>query len=638
MVKNMDIETEPSVGKEKEGGRIQQFLLAVLACVIACTAYYQFVVNTAVVDLEMSVNESSHFTLYWAADGEGYSERRIATVKTHSGKDTYSFNLTNISKVGRLRVDTHSIIGEVTLKSLAIHQEGYESIILNDPSSFSKLVPLQQIETTRVDENGLWIKSNGTDPNLELLVSARYLGIDKVWLFIRLLVIAIVTCGIVYAVAPLIEDFAIVPVLLFGVWLLVFTMAGVSKQNVHPDEYVHIAATHYYADHWLPPVVDDPSIRDTYSVYGVSRLNNGEIYYFFSGKTYKLLQFFDLPENFAYRFFNVALFGAIFFLTIGNLYARIAALPYLVSSQIWYVFSYCGSDAFALFISFLVSWQLIDPNSLLHRYLKGGGALLRLIGLVVLPVFLGTVFILKMNYYPFVGLFYLVLGVKMFFTEEYYLGKKDALKRLILITVLGLSFLGVRMVADYTINGSDRGDKIVELQEKYGHYKYKRSTPPEDRVPTFLIKDRGVTFSELIPKYHWDIQTFQSSFGVFGYFTITSPQQYYFIVKWFGSALLLFILISSFTRGGILGAGITGVVCSCSVILILASLHRSWTADFQPQGRYLFPIIPMFAICLGHNIKAINRRVLILLVGIMCMLGVYSFIFQGLLKIPKIPF
>jgi len=638
MVKNMDIETEPSVGKEKEGGRIQQFLLAVLACVIACTAYYQFVVNTAVVDLEMSVNESSHFTLYWAADGEGYSERRIATVKAHSGKDIYSFNLTNISKVSRLRVDTHSTIGEVTLKSLAIHQEGYEPIILDDQLSFSKLVPLQQIETTRVDENGLWIKSNGTDPNLELLVSARYLGIDKVWLFIRLLVIAIVTCGIVYAVAPLVEDFAIVPVLLFGVWLLVFTMAGISKQNVHPDEYVHIAATHYYADHWLPPVVDDPSIRDTYSVYGVSRLNNGEIYYFFSGKTYKILQFFDLPENFAYRFFNVALFGAIFFLTIGNLYARIAALPYLVSSQIWYVFSYCGSDAFALFISFLVSWQLIDPNSFLHRYLKGGGAVLRLIGLVVLPVFLGTVFILKMNYYPFVGLFYLVLGVKMFFTEEYYWEKKDALKRLILITVLGLSFLGVRMAADYTINGSDRDDKIVELQEKYGHYKYKRSTPPEDRAPTFLVKDRGVAFSELIPKYHWDIKTFQSSFGVFGYFTIMSSQQYYYIVKWFGSALLLFILISSFTRGGILGAGITGVVCSCSVILILASLHRSWTADFQPQGRYLFPIIPMFGICLGHNIKAINRRVLILLVGIMCMLGVYSFIFQGLLKTPKIPF
>ncbi len=232
--------------KEKEGGGIQKFLLASLACVIACTAYYQFVVNTAVVDLEMSVNQSGDFTLYWAAAGEDYSERRIAIVKAHSGKDTYSFNLTNISKVARLRVDTHCTIGEVTLKSLVIHQEGYESIILDGPPSFSKLVPLQQIEATRVDGNGLWIKSNGTDPNLELLVSAHYLGIDKVWLFIRLLVIVLFTCSILYAFSPLTQKFAIVPVLLFGIWLLVFTMAGVSKQNVHPDEYVHIAATHYY--------------------------------------------------------------------------------------------------------------------------------------------------------------------------------------------------------------------------------------------------------------------------------------------------------------------------------------------------------------------------------------------------------
>lgn len=634
----MDIETDLTIGKEKEGGGIQKYLLAIFACVIACSAYYQFVLNTAVADLEISVNQSGDFTIYWAAVGENYSERRVAHVKVHPGKDTYSLNLTNISQVGRLRVDTHCSIGEVTLKSLAIHQEGYESIILDDPLSFSKLVPLQQIETTRVDENGLWIKSNGSDPNLELLVSARYLGIDKIWLLIRLLVIVILTSGIVYAFAPFTQNFAIVPVLLFGIWLLVFTMAGVSEQNVHPDEYVHIAATLYYADHWLPPVVDDPSIRDTYSVYGISRLNSGEIYYLFSGKTYKFLQFFDLPKNFAYRFFNVALFGAIFFLTIRNIYARIAALPYLVSSQIWYVFSYCGSDAFALFISFLASWQLIDPNSILHRYLKGGGALLCLAALVALPVFLGNVLVLKMNYYPFVGLFYLVLMVRMFFTEEYYWEKKDALKRLILITILGLGFLGVRMGADYAINGSDRGEKIIELQEKYAHHEYKKSTPPEDRARALFIKDRGVTFDELIPKYHWDIKTLQSSFGVFGYFTIISPQQYYFIVKWFGSALLLFILISSFTRGGLLGAGVTGVVCGASVMLILASLHHSWVVDFQPQGRYLFPIVPMFGICLGHNVKAINRRVLILLVGIMCMLGLYSFIFQGLLKIPKIPF
>lgn len=634
----MNIEKDVAGEKEKEGSGIQKYLFAFLTCAIACLSYYQFVLNTAVVDLEISVPQSGIFSIYWAAPGENYSERRLAHVNVHPGKRSYSFHLADISKVDRLRVDTHSSIGEVTLKSLVIHQEGYESIILNDTISFEKLIPLQQIESTKTDESGLWIQSSGEDPNFELLVSAHYLGIDKAMLSVRLLVIVVFTCGILYAVSPLTLNFALVPVLMFGVWLLVFTMAGVSKENVHPDEYVHIAATQYYADHWLPPVVDDPSIRNTYSIYGVSRLNSGEIYYLFSGKTYKLLQFFHLPEGFSYRFFNVALFGVIFFLTISNFYARIAALPYLVSSQVWYVFSYCGSDAFALFITFILGWQLIDPGSLLHRYLKGGGLLTYLLGLVALPFFLGTAFMLKMNYYPFVALFYLALGVRMFFSEDYYWEKKDALKRLILISILGLSFLGVRMGADYAINGADRGAKIVELQEKYAHYKYKKSTSPEDRARILTVKDRGVTFGDLIHKYHWDIKSFKSSFGVFGYFTIMSSQQYYSIVKWFASGLLFFVVISSFLRGGILGAGVTGVVCGASVMLIFASLHHSWVVDFQPQGRYLFPIIPMFGICLGYNIKAIDKRLLLFLVSIMCVLGLYSFIFQGLLKIPKISF
>ncbi len=152
------------------------------------------------------------------------------------------------------------------------------------------------------------------------------------------------------------------------------------------------------------------------------------------------------------------------------------------------------------------------------------------------------------------------------------------------------------------------------------------------------MKDKGIGFTDLIPKYHWDIKTLQSSFGVFGYLSIVSPYHYYTIVKWMGTALMLFILISCLTRGGILGGGITAVVCGLSVVLLLAALHRSWVVDFQPQGRYLFPILRMFGIVLGHNIRALNRRVLVLLVGVMFILGLYSYIFQGLLKITRLTY
>jgi len=89
-----------------------------------------------------------------------------------------------------------------------------------------------------------------------------------------MVVIFILTFIVVYVCSPLVKKFDFVPILLFGIWLLVLTMAGISRENVHPDEYVHIAATSYYADNWLPPAADDPSVRNTYSVYGFSRLNS----------------------------------------------------------------------------------------------------------------------------------------------------------------------------------------------------------------------------------------------------------------------------------------------------------------------------------------------------------------------------
>ena len=634
----MSIDTELLPGKERAGGRIQNFLFAVLACVIACTAYYQFMVNSALVEVEMNVDKDTTFSVYWAAEGDGYSERRRAQVKAHPGLKAYSFYLTDISDVARLRIDTHTYVGEATLKRLAIKQEGYAPVVFSDAEQFRTLTPVQQIEDYTVDERGLHIKSTGTDPHFELVLSLQYLGLFNSWLLLRFGCVAFFVFVVVYACAPLGRKFLFVPICLFGVWLLVFSMAGVSKENAHPDEYVHILATNYYADHWLPPQVEDPDIRDTYSVYGASRLNSGEIYYLCAGKIYKLSQVFHFPQTLGYRLLNLGLFGLIFFLSIRNVYARIAALPYLLSPQIWYVFSYCDSDAFALFISYLLVCQVINPSSTLHRYLKGESGWLRFIALIGIPLIIGTAFLLKKNYYPFVGIFYLYMGVQIFFTEEYYWDKKGAIIRLLLITLLALGFMGVRIGADYAVNGMDRKEKIAALQEELSAYSYKRSTPPEERMSTLYMRDKGVLLKDMISKYYWDKKIFHSAFGVYGYLTISGPQQYYKVVQSFGVLLLAFVLVSCIARGGLMGAGSSLVVCGTSVLLIYVALHHCWTHDFQAQGRYLLPVVPIFGILIGQNIKVIEGRVLFVLIGGMYILGLYSFIFHGLSKIPKIHF
>jgi hypothetical protein len=611
-------------------------LFTVFTCLLACALYIHFFVNTAYVEIDLAVTQKTDVKIYWATTDQPYSEKNMAVAIANPERKHYGFFLTHIGKVARLRIDTHSYVGEATLKSLLVRQEGWAPVILTTAEQFSTLVPLNHIAESRVDSDGLWLRSAGNDANFELLITPQKQPLNLGWLGLRLAAIAAMVWAAQFFAAPLLINLRFVPVLLFGVWILILTMAGISKENAHPDEYVHMSATTYYQDHWLPPVLDDPAIRQTYSIYGVSRLHNGEIYYLFAGKFHKFLKTFDLPDYLSLRLFNVGMFGLILLLTIRNRYARMVALPFLVSPQIWYVFCYSASDAFALFFAFLAACQLIDPASLLHRYLKGDDWRAKLFGAVALGLLLGIVFLLKKNYYPFVAFFYIVLAVKLFFTDQYFWDKKAAILRLVLITVIGLGILGLRVGADYLVNGSDREEKIVRLQEELAHPWYKPGTELHKKHVSLYRKARGTTLERIVMVDRWFEKTFQSSFGVFGYFTISGTQGYYDLVRWSGAALLVIFFAAIFRGGGILGSGLAVTAFGLAAALIGISLYHSWTLDFQAQGRYLFPIIPMFGILYGWNYAAVNKRVLTLALAPMFTLAVYFFIFEGLLRIPRV--
>ncbi len=613
-------------------------LFTVFSCLLACALYYNFFVNTASVEIELTVAQKTDFKIYWAGAGQLYSEKNVAAVIATPERKHYSMFLPDIGKIAKLRIDTHSYAGEATLKEFVIRQEGLGPITLSTAEQFGRLVPLQEIAESRVDNDGLWVRSSGNDGNFELLLAPERQGLDLGWLLLRLAVISAIVFCVLYCTSPLAVNLRFVPVLLFGVWVLIITLAGISKDNSHPDEYVHMSAIAYYHDHWLPPVIDDQTIRNTFSVYGVSRLNNGEIYYLFAGKFHKFMQTFSIPEYFSLRLFNVFLFGLIVLYTIRNRYARMVALPFLVSSQIWYIFSYCASDAFALFFAFLAAVELINPNSLLHRYLKGDGWGVKLLGFVVLGFLLGIVFLLKIVYLPFVVFFYLVLLVKFFLADEFFWEKKAAIIRLILITCVGLSIFGLRHGADYLVNGSDRQEKIGRLQEEMAHAWYKPSTELHKKHVSLYRKARGATLEGIVLVDRWFEKTFRSSFGVFGYFTISGTPVYYDLVRWSGALLLALVLAAIFRGGGWIGSGLAIAAIGISAGLIGIALYHSWTTDFQPQGRYLFPILPIFGILYGWNYTAINHRLLILGLTPVFLLAMYGFIFEALLRIPRVVF
>ncbi|MFW2367804.1 MAG: DUF2142 domain-containing protein [Desulforhopalus sp.] len=622
--------------KKSKRNRIIKVLTAVLVCVLACGLYYHFFVAAAFVEIELEVTQKSEFKIYWAKPGEPFSEQRMSVVRVTPDTHDYSFFLTDISKVDKIRIDTHTYIGTAILKKILFQQEGWETIDLSSPEAFYKLKPLNDIADFNVSPAGILINSSGKDSNFELAVTPVYQGLDIFWLLLRLLFITVLTLLFVFGGSPLIKELRFVPLLMFGVFVLVVVMASVSKRNSHPDEYVHMNAVAYYQDNWLPPLVEDPAIRDSYSVYGVSRLNNSEVYYLPAGKFYKFVQSIKLTDALSLRMFNLVLFGLIVLYTIKYSAARMVALPFLVSPQLWYLFSYCNSDAFALFIAFLVGCQLVDRQSLLHRFLKGEDWSARVGGLVALPLLLGLLFLLKKNYYPYIVFFYLCIGMKIFWSEEYYWEKKEAIVRMLVITVIGLAIFGLRIGADYMVNGVDREEKMAVLQEETALPLYKASTELDQKHISLSRKARGVTLEDVIVKDRWFEHTFRSSFGVFGYFTISGPQIYYDLIRWSGACLLLFVVGSIALRGGLSGAFLALTTVGFSAALIAASVHHSWAVDFQAQGRYLFPIVPMLGILYGLYHKFVNIRVLVFGVFSMYLFGVYGFVFQALLRIPKV--
>ena len=67
-------------------------------------------------------------------------------------------------------------------------------------------------------------------------------------------------------------------------------------------------------------------------------------------------------------------------------------------------------------------------------------------------------------------------------------------------------------------------------------------------------------------------------------------------------------------------------------------LWRSWAISFQPQGRYLAPVLPILGIIYYHARPYIYDKGVMLLNVFLFLLGVYSFIFIGLHDIWKAPF
>ena len=607
-------------------------LFAIFLCLATATLYYWFFFGRAQVDLVIDVDRNCWFKIYWAAEGEPFAEKNMARVRLYPDRKAYHFILSDLRSVGQLRIDPFEYRGEGTITSIRIHQKGFEDIVVSSDADFAALQANSQVRRSWMEADGFHLMSSGDDPQFLLVPATKRASCNWWGELVRVTGLCALVLLCYRVLGFLVVDFAFVPVCLAIVLTLVITMALVSRQNVHPDEFVHVGAVTYYTDHWLPPRIDDQEIRDTYSPYGVSRLNSDEAYYFVAGKFGMLTGVFCHNRYICARLFGVFLLLMITLYTVVSIPARLVALPFLLTPQVWYLFSYCNSDQFALALAFVAGCQLVRRESFVNNYLLAGVSPYRL-GALTGGSGLGLLLLTKHNYLAFVLFLAACYGV--FLVTRCERGERLAcVMRLALVVAIGLAMFGSKKGVDVLVNGLDRDERVSQLRIELADERHTINGSVEKQLDTLYMKKKGVTLRDLVATYRWHEKTFRSAVGVYGYFSFFAHTMYYTAVKWAIVILLGSILLVVAISGNLEGRSITMVAITLFSLLTAMSLYHSWVADFQPQGRYLFPVVGMLGIILGLHGKLLSPRWLSTQTVLLFLLSCYSFICIGLHYVP----
>lgn len=606
-------------------------IFLVLALIIG--AVYSFLIfNKALVELELETDTRTVLKIYWPNRAGNYSEGRTSLAQIMPEKTRYTFRTTDLVRLDHLRLDpSENSTAKISIRRIAVQQNGVPPWQLSNKKDFAALQVIAGVRSAdRPEQGGLVLDIQADDPQLELTLPRLEKNLRWSEILGSLLVILLLTSGYFFFSRSVPEC---VPLLAAVILALILTMAVISAVNAHPDESVHISAAMYYEDHILPPRVGDPAIANTYSIYGVSRLHSGEIYYPLAGTFLRLLDPLRMDTHLTLRLFNVLLFLGLILYALRKQDFRFFLLPLLVSPQIWYIFSYVNSDSLALFTSLLAAYQLAAEDSAFNALLRDGPKKHRLAMVLILGLFLGILLMQKKNFYfSYLFLFSYFLW-RLRVTRQNL--KKAQVFQLLAMVLLGVSLLLAVRGGDAWVNDFRKKELLLDAREQFADYTYKPSTPVEKKHAYLQMRDKGSTLVTLFTQDHWGEKTFHSSFGSYGYTQYSGSFGFYYKARVAILLLLLVLAAALLRKGGGTGVSLLGIFTAHALLLVGAMLYKSWTVDFQPQGRYLIPLLPMFAVVCHHCRSIVDKAFFYSLILALFSLSVHSFIFVGLFEIGK---
>ena len=395
---------------------------------------------------------------------------------------------------------------------------------------------------------------------------------------------------------------------------------------LNPDEYDVKAAVLYYFSHFMPPDIRSDIINDSFPVYGTSRHFEFNMFYFYAGK---LGQFFS-DAAVQIRLFSLILFGIMAALVIRNIRKNYALLfVFLLTPQVWYIFSYSTSDALDFFMGFLCLYELVEKDSMLNRLLRESFRKRHLLYYALLSVLFLHIFWAKMTFYTILMFLFFILLIHMLFQEKKERG--ELFRKYLILAGLTLTLFALRyMITDFPHYGFDKLGAVAEVTERQAEYGYKFSTPPMEAAYSMRFFEKGISLGELLTQYDFHTNLFRTFAGFFGSYAFGAADWYYLVM----GALYLILLGRVIWRLWMQKKSIfrweTGAVSLICFIQYVMIVGNSWFVDFQPQGRYLLPILFFIAYLISRIEHVWEDKLLRTVLVCTSVLSLYAFACVGI--------
>lgn len=563
-----------------------------------------------------TVYQGRTVTLYF--DHGEYNGEEESITKNIIKRYVY-FDIPDDKEIKNIRIcfsNDNQLIG---IDKLVIH-EGIFDVMEFSGSQLQENGEFRNVIECDKEENHLWIQSDSGDSqynfnddvNNELiskLSSSKYELLSKITLLVSLVfVVILLFIGLNY-------NESLLQIILGISAFLVLYMALVSRPCTHPDESETKGAIDYYLTNWKLPNFLDSQFYNTFSPYGDTRLEDRSIYYILTGKfTYAFKYLFHFTGY--YRLFGVFVF--LLMIIIAAYWGKknkAAFIPLILTPQVWYLFSYATSDAWDFFLCFVLTGELLIEDSLFNKALnitsKKKCFGLGLFGLISALIFMG-----KPNFYEVLLLAFIVLLFKLIYIDD----KKDIIKKYAFVLLSFIICFGIRLCLDYHAYGFDKMKLYDEAKALHIN---------EAKANYVSLKGQDHSLFEVISVDRFEPYNYKSFVGLYGKMEFQSGDFYYIII----GVLYIFILIELFLylsssnwRNRI------SYLCIALVIPLsyFISVYHSWTEDFQPQGRYIFPILFVIMYLVGRKNKLLERKEMKVVIPMIGCLGIYSYLAYGI--------